>query len=110
MINSSYTPYGYKIIYDLRPIVNEGSTGAKKSAMPDLHFTTQITAVPHIVDERCKACRKCVARQVCKSKAIIQVEPGEPPFIDGSRCYGCHVCLQACPHAAIALNERAGPR
>jgi len=73
--------------------------------MPVVDFTkTQVTAVPRIVDERCAACRKCVARQSCKSKAIVQLDPGEPPFIDASRCYGCHLCLAACPHDAITLN------
>ena len=32
---------------------------------------TQVTAIPHVVDELCHACRKCLARTVCKSKAII---------------------------------------
>ena len=38
------------------------------------------------------------------SKAILQIDPGEPPFIDASRCYGCRACIPACPHGAITLN------
>jgi MinD superfamily P-loop ATPase len=64
----------------------------------------QLTSVPHIVDERCRACRKCVAREVCRTKAILQLDPGEPPFIDASRCYGCRACIPACPSGAIVQN------
>jgi MinD superfamily P-loop ATPase len=78
--------------------------------MSFVDFTkTQITAVPHIVDERCATCRKCAARKVCKSKAIIQLDPDEAPFIDASRCYGCHLCLTACPYDAIALQREPAP-
>jgi len=64
----------------------------------------QVTAVPHVVDDLCQACRKCMARSVCRSKAILQIDPGEPPFIDPNLCYGCNACIPACPHGAIVLN------
>ncbi len=66
----------------------------------------QIKDVPMVVDEVCLACRKCLARQVCRSKAILQIDPGEPPFVDANLCYGCHTCLPACPQGAIVLNGR----
>lgn len=66
----------------------------------------QIKDVPIVVDEVCLACRKCLARQVCRSKAILQIDPGEPPFVDANLCYGCHTCLPACPQGAIVLNGR----
>jgi dihydromethanopterin reductase (acceptor) len=65
---------------------------------------TQVSSIPQVVDDRCLACRKCLARKVCRSKAILQMDPGEPPFIDASLCYGCRVCIPACPHGAIVLN------
>lgn len=67
----------------------------------------QATAVPQIKDELCLACRKCVARSVCRSKAILQIDPGEPPFIDPNLCYGCNACIPACPQGAIVLNARS---
>ncbi len=57
--------------------------------------------MPHVVDERCQACRKCVARRVCRTKAIVAIDPGEPPFIDPNLCYGCLICVPACPNQAI---------
>jgi dihydromethanopterin reductase (acceptor) len=75
--------------------------------MPVVETTkAQVTAIPRVIDELCLACPRCPARQVCRSKAIVQIDRGEPPFIDPSRCYGCQVCIPACPHGAIALNGR----
>ncbi len=68
----------------------------------------QATAIPRVVDDRCRACRKCLARNLCRSKAILQIDPGEPPYIDPGRCYGCHACIPACPTGAIVLNKPSG--
>jgi MinD superfamily P-loop ATPase len=64
----------------------------------------QATSIPHVVDELCQVCGKCLARKVCRTKAILQIDRDEPPFIDASLCYGCRVCIPACPHGAIVLN------
>ncbi|MFN2217745.1 MAG: 4Fe-4S binding protein [Anaerolineae bacterium] len=73
------------------------------------HTKTQVTAIPRVVDDRCQACRKCLARSVCRTKAILQIDPGEPPFIDANLCYGCNACIPACPHGAIVLNGHSSP-
>ena len=65
----------------------------------------QVTAIPRVVDDLCHSCRKCLARKVCRTKAILQIDPGEPPFIDASRCYGCLACIPACPQGAIVLDR-----
>jgi len=57
---------------------------------------------PHIVQERCRACNKCLARQVCRPRAILIKDPEDSPFIDASRCYGCRACVTACPFDAVA--------
>ena len=76
--------------------------------MPFVDVTrAQITSVPHVEDDLCQACKKCVARSVCRSKAILQIDPGEPPFIDANLCYGCRACIPACPSGAIVLDGRA---
>ena len=73
--------------------------------MPFMQSTkAQVTAIPYVVDEHCQACRRCLARKVCRTKAILQIDPDEPPFIDASLCYGCHSCIPACPYGAIVLD------
>ena len=75
--------------------------------MPPIDMAkAQIKDVPVVVDDLCQSCSKCLARKVCRSKAILQIDPGEPPFIDANRCYGCHTCIPACPNGAIVLNGR----
>ena len=49
----------------------------------------------------CMACDRCVTRRVCKSKAIVQIDPSEAPMINAARCFGCQVCVDACPAHAI---------
>jgi len=66
----------------------------------------QVTAVPHVVDELCRACPQCVARTVCRTKAILRIDRDEPPFIDPSRCFGCQVCVAECPHGAIVADGK----
>jgi MinD superfamily P-loop ATPase len=56
---------------------------------------------PHIIQVQCHACGKCLARQACRPRAILNEEPGETPFIDASRCYGCRACVAACPFNAV---------
>jgi MinD superfamily P-loop ATPase len=65
---------------------------------------TQAIAIPKIADSDCLLCPKCRARAVCRSKAIIRLDPDEAPFIDASRCYGCQVCIPACPAGAIVSS------
>lgn len=57
--------------------------------------------VPRVDEGRCQVCRKCEARKVCKTKAIVALDPGESPFIDGNLCYGCLICVPACPFGAV---------
>jgi len=44
---------------------------------------------------------------VCKTKALVQVDPGEAPLVDGARCYGCYKCVPACPYGAITIHSGA---
>ncbi|MBC7228477.1 MAG: 4Fe-4S binding protein [Thermoflexales bacterium] len=57
--------------------------------------------IPWVDEKACRACRHCLAREVCRSKALRALDPGEPPWVDGNRCYGCLVCIPACPFGAI---------
>lgn len=71
---------------------------------------TQARKVPRVLDELCQACNKCVARKVCRTKALLQIDPGEPPVVEPSLCYGCHQCVALCPVGAIMVNESPAPK
>jgi MinD superfamily P-loop ATPase len=49
----------------------------------------------------CQACPRCKAAQVCRLKALVQMDPGEQPYLEADRCRDCRVCLAACPHGAV---------
>jgi MinD superfamily P-loop ATPase len=57
--------------------------------------------VPRVDAEKCRACRRCLARQACRVKALIQFEAHELPYVDQELCRGCLVCMQECPFRAI---------
>lgn len=64
--------------------------------------------IPQVLTGRCRACRRCLARGVCRSKALMVIEAGEPPWVDGNRCYGCLACIPACPFGAIVAEPSTG--
>jgi len=65
---------------------------------------TSARVPPRVVDADCPACPRCLARQSCKTKALVQIDPGEAPVVDGARCYGCYQCVVACPWGAIVVQ------
>lgn len=62
---------------------------------------------PVVDPQRCRACRKCPAREACRPKAILRVDRDEPPFVDPRRCLGCRACLVACPFQALRVGSGA---
>jgi Fe-S-cluster-containing hydrogenase component 2 len=65
-----------------------------------------------IDEDRCQACRRCLAAKACKVRAIVALDPGEAPYLDVGRCYDCRLCVLACPFHAIVVNgsRAAGSR
>lgn len=53
--------------------------------------------------ETCRACRRCLAGQVCKVRAIMRIDLDEPPYIDIERCYDCRLRIPACPFGALQV-------
>lgn len=51
----------------------------------------------------CQSCDPCEARQVCKTRAIMKIDPDEPAYIELSRCNGCSNCVSACLFNAISM-------
>ena len=74
-----------------------GEQGAR--AMIGANYRT-----PNIDAEKCRACKRCIARQACRLKALIQFEQNEMPYIDQTMCRGCMVCLEECPFNAIVVE------
>lgn len=66
----------------------------------------RVNHIPRLLqvdDGRCQNCRPCLAQKVCEVKAILRIDPDEPPVIETHRCHGCRLCLLACPHEAIRV-------
>jgi Fe-S-cluster-containing hydrogenase component 2 len=64
---------------------------------------------PEIDWETCQACSPCLARRVCKTKALLQLDPGEAPYIDFARCTNCAQCVLACCCGAIVMVNAKVP-
>ena len=54
----------------------------------------------------CQACEACSAIKSCKTRAIVQPDPGESPYLDIERCRDCSICLDFCSFAAIELVNK----
>jgi len=59
---------------------------------------------PRVDADKCRACQRCPARQTCKTKALVQFEANELPYIDRELCRACLVCIEECPFRAIVVE------
>lgn len=55
-------------------------------------------------DDRCQVCGTCLAKDICRGNAFLTYDPGEAPFIDMSRCWGCMECVIICPFDAVVRH------
>jgi len=53
--------------------------------------------------EKCQVCRRCLASDACKVRAIMRFDRDEPPFLEIDRFYDCRLCVPACPFGAIRM-------
>lgn len=65
---------------------------------------TQLQRVPHVEVAICRACASCPARRACRTRALVQIDPGDVPVVDPERCHGCHRCIPACPFGAVTAR------
>ncbi len=61
--------------------------------------------IPSVDPDKCHTCKSCLARRVCRLKALTQFEAHEMPYVDVALCRGCLICAQECPFGAIS-SER----
>ncbi|MCF6291004.1 MAG: hypothetical protein L3J03_08430 [Desulfobacterales bacterium] len=54
----------------------------------------------------CNGCKECLDR--CYFKAIAYDRANKKCSVRLPRCYGCGLCRNVCPQAAVALYDRAG--
>lgn len=59
-------------------------------------------------DDLCQACNPCLAGEVCRGNAFRRFERHESPFLDMSRCWGCMICIPACPFGAVVVRKYSG--
>ena len=59
--------------------------------------------IPQMNWELCQVCDPCQARKVCKTRAIMQIDPDEPPIIALERCNRCAACVLACCCGAVSM-------
>jgi ferredoxin len=88
----------------------EAMIAARRFGLQDPVYTTRF--MPHIVDERCNGCAKCV--NVCPVEAMTLVSANDPhkprkrkASLDADRCLGCGVCTRVCPTEGLWLEPRA---
>lgn len=73
--------------------------------MDRLHSAFSLVIDPHL----CHSCDQCRVKSVCRGNAVRNIDPGEPPIIDVDRCWGCRVCVRACPHSAVIRIDEPLP-
>jgi ferredoxin len=83
---------------------------ARRFGMLDPVHTTNF--IPHVVDERCNGCGKCV--NVCPVEAMTLVSANDPrkpnkrkATLNDDICLGCGVCTRVCPTDGLWLEPRA---
>lgn len=70
-----------------------------------VHGTAHSANPIMIDDDRCQVCDVCAAKQKCHGGAFRFIDKGEPPVLDLSHCWGCLLCIVACPHQAVVRQS-----
>lgn len=60
---------------------------------------------PELDWDVCQICIPCEARKACNTRAIVQIDPDEPPYIEITRCNSCGQCVLSCQFEAITMQN-----
>jgi MinD superfamily P-loop ATPase len=58
--------------------------------------------------ELCQGCKKCTARMVCRTRALMRLEGENVMFVETQRCNACGNCLENCQFSAIRIYDSTG--
>ncbi len=97
-----------KIVYGIADtLVTNAVAQAGKGAVPvymvpvDIHPGPIDTVLPSKMElSKCQSCDDCLAARACEQGAIIAHEE-----IDLTKCIGCGLCRNTCPHDAISEGK-----
>lgn len=64
---------------------------------------------PEINYSLCQSCNPCEARLACKTRAVMQIDPDDSPYIELGRCNSCAACVTACNYGAILMCNSSIP-
>jgi len=88
----------------------EALIAARRFGMLNPVHTTNF--LPHVVDEVCNGCGKCVS--TCPVEAMTLVSANDPrqpnrrkALLNADLCLGCGVCTRVCPKDGLLLESRA---
>jgi len=88
----------------------EALIAARRFGMLNPVHTTNF--LPHVVDERCNGCGKCVI--TCPVEAMTLVSANDPrqpnrrkALLNADLCLGCGVCTRVCAKDGLLLESRA---
>ncbi len=71
---------------------------------PDAFFRAEYFCEANV--DLCTGCRSCMKQ--CQFAALFHSHQLGKVYIDPQRCYGCGLCMAACPKKAISLLPRKG--
>ena len=60
-------------------------------------------------EELYQACKECLARKVCRVKAIVRVDRGEVPSIELSHYFDSRLCIRASAFGAMSTQKASVP-